>query len=162
MDAVLVQSATRRSPQAPTARARDKKAHGRSRLTNHSDLLPGVNGNHATARRYRDLVQGYLTDMGGVELCSSIKIGLLRRLAATTVQAELLEAKMVEGQTVDIPTLCLLSSTCMRLSSRLGLERKARDVTTPTLGDLIKSDQLAERARLVRERAAYEDCEDLT
>ena len=36
--------------------------------------------------------------MGGLDRCSEIKLGLLRRLAATTVQAEMLEARMVNGE----------------------------------------------------------------
>ena len=40
--------------------------------------------------------------MGGADRCSEIKIGLLRRLAATTVQAELLESKMINGEAVDV------------------------------------------------------------
>ena len=67
--------------------------------------------------------------MGGIECCSEIKVGLLRRLAAVTVQAEVLEARMVNGETVDVATLCTLASTTVRLSQRLGLERVARDVT---------------------------------
>ena len=55
-------------------------------------------------------------------------VGLLRRLAAATVQAEMLEARMVNGEAIDIATLCTLASTTVRLSQRLGLER-ARNVT---------------------------------
>lgn len=66
--------------------------------------------------------------MGGLDRCSEIKLGLMRRLAAATVQAELLEARMVNGQQVDVPTLCTLASTTVRLATRLGLERVPRDV----------------------------------
>ena len=81
------------------------------------------------ARRFRDLVNAFLVEMGGVEQCSEIKIGLLRRLAATTVQAELLEAEMVNGEGgIDVATLCTLASTTVRLSQRLGLERIPRTI----------------------------------
>ena len=66
----------------------------RSAVTNHKDLLPGLDGRSATARRFRDLVNAFVADMGGLDHCSEIKLGLLRRLAATTVQAEMLEARM--------------------------------------------------------------------
>jgi hypothetical protein len=100
----------------------------RSRATNHADLLPGLDGRSSAARRFRDLVSSYVVDMGGLDLVSEIKLGLLRRLAATTVQCELLEAQMVNGQPVDIATLCTLASTAMRLSVRLGLERRAKPI----------------------------------
>ena len=77
--------------------------------------------------------------MGGVERCSEIKLGLLRRLAATTVQAEVLEARMVNGEVVDISTLCQLASTALRLSSRLSIERVPKPVNNEvTLADLMR------------------------
>jgi hypothetical protein len=92
-------------------------------------MLPGLDGRSATARRFRDLVNAFVADMGGLDRCSEVRLGLVRRLAATTVQAEMLEARMVNGEVIDIATLCTLASTTVRLSQRLGLERRARDVT---------------------------------
>jgi hypothetical protein len=112
----------------------------RSAVTNHKDLLPGLDGRSATARRFRDLVNAFVADMGGLDRCSEIKLGLLRRLAAIVVQAELMEARMVNGEAIDVGTLCTLASTTVRLSQRLGLERKVRDVT-PSLGDVIRGEQ---------------------
>jgi len=74
--------------------------------------------------------------MGGLDQCSEIKLGLIRRLAATTVQAELLEARMVNGERVSVSELCTLASTTVRLSSRLGLDRVAKDVG-PTLTEYL-------------------------
>jgi hypothetical protein len=100
----------------------------RSRITNHRELLPGVNGRSAPARRFRDLVSSYIVDMGGLEYVSEIKLGLIRRLAAATVQAEIIEARMVNGEKIDVGTLCTLASTTVRIASRLGLERVAKPV----------------------------------
>jgi hypothetical protein len=116
-----------------------RKSKGRSRVTNHKDLLPELDGRTSAARRFRDLVGAYIVDMGGADQCSDIKLGLLRRLAAVTVQAEVLEAKMINGEHVDIGILCTLASTTVRLSQRLGFERIARNVG-PTLADAIRAD----------------------
>ena len=121
---------------APSVRA-SPAPRTRSAVSNHKDFLPGLDGRSASARRFRDLVLGFISDAGGADRCSEIKLGLLRRLAATTVQAEILEARMVNGQEVDIPTLCTLASTTLRLASRLGLERTAREVG-PSLGDMLR------------------------
>ena len=86
-------------------------------MTNHKDLLPGLDGRSATARRFRDLVNAFVADMGGLDRCSEIRLGLVRRLAATTVQAEMLEARMVNGEAIDIATLCTLASTTVRFHS---------------------------------------------
>jgi hypothetical protein len=106
-------------------------------------LLPGLDGRSSAARRFRDLVSAFITDMGGINQCSDIKLGLLRRLAAVTVQAEAVEARMINGEQVDISTLCTLASTTVRLSQRLGLERVARDVG-PTLADYLQQQQAIE------------------
>ena len=97
---------------------------------------PGLDGRTGAARRFRDLVNAFVADMGGLDRCSEIKLGLVRRLAATTVQAEMLEARMVNGEAIEIATLCTLASTTVRLSQRLGLERRARNVT-PSLGQYL-------------------------
>ena len=118
-----------------------RKQKGRSRTTNHKDLLPGLDGRSSAARRFRDLVSAFIVDMGGADQCSDIKLSLLRRLAAVTVQSELIEAKMINGQEVDVGTLCTLASTSVRLATRLNpsLERVPRDVG-PTLADVIRED----------------------
>ena len=111
-------------------------SRARSAVTNHKDLLPNLDGRSATARRFRDLVNAFVADMGGLDRCSEVRLGLVRRLAATTVQAEMLEARMVNGEAIDIATLCTLASTTVRLSQRLGLERRARNVT-PSVGQYL-------------------------
>jgi len=120
--------------------AATRKRKGRSRVTNHKDLLPKLDGRSSAARRFRDLVNSYIADMGGADQCSDIKLGLLRRLAAVTVQSELIEAKMINGEAVDVATLCTLASTTVRLSQRLGIERVPRD-TGLTLNDIMREHQ---------------------
>ena len=115
----------------------------RARVTNHKDLLPGLDGRTGAARRFRDLVNSYIADMGGLDRCSEIRLGLVRRLAAATVQAELLEAEMVNGEQIDIGHLCTLASTTVRIASRLGLERRTKPVL-PTVKDYLEHVEAAE------------------
>lgn len=100
----------------------------RAAVSNHKDLLPGLDGRSASARRFRDLVLSYISDSGGIENCSEVRLGLIRRLASTTVAAELLEARMVNGESVDLNKLCTLASTTVRLATRLGIERQPKPV----------------------------------
>src|SRR5262249_36280311 len=94
----------------------------RSRVTNRRDLLPGIRGTSSAARRFRDLVNAFISDSGGIDQCSEIKLSLLRRLATTTVQSELIEARIVSGEQVDIGLLCQLASTSVRLAQRIGID----------------------------------------
>jgi hypothetical protein len=108
-------------------------------MTNHRDLLPQVaDGRAPQARRFRDLVRAFIADAGGVENCSEVKLGLARRLASITVVVEDLEGRAVNGEVVDLNTLCQLASTAMRLSSRLGLERVSKNVT-PSLHQYVEA-----------------------
>jgi hypothetical protein len=114
----------------------------RSRISNGTALLPGIDGRSAAARRYKDLVHAFVSDAGGADVCSEVKLGLIRRLASVTVQSEMLEAKMASGIDIDVGTLCTLASTVVRLSQRLGLNRVARDVTpAPTLHQYLRDKQ---------------------
>jgi hypothetical protein len=108
----------------------------RSRVTNHADLLPGLDGRSASARRFRDLIGAFIADAGGLDRCSEVKLGLLRRLAAASVLAEVIEARAVNGEPVDVNEFCTLASTTVRLSQRVGISRVPRDVT-PTVNDYI-------------------------
>jgi hypothetical protein len=112
--------------------------HGRSRATNHRDLLPYVKDGRLTeARRFRDLVRSMISDSGGVENCTEVRLGLIRRLAAATVMSEELEGQAINGEPVDIGTFCQLASTTVRLAQRLGIERVPKDIT-PSLTDILR------------------------
>ena len=98
-----------RKPRPPTKHAADPRVYGNSRVTNCVDLLPGVKDS-SQARRFRDLVNAFLTDLGGVDQCSEIKISLVRRLAASTVLSEQIESKVVRGELIEVATLCTSTS----------------------------------------------------
>lgn len=123
---------TRAWPDVPAAR---------SRVSNGSDLLPGIDGRSAVARRYRDILAALASDQGGAEELSEARGQLCRRFAALAVQAEALEAQLVRGEAVDLNDHVLITSTLVRLGSRIGLDRRAKNVV-PDLKDYLaaKSD----------------------
>jgi len=124
----------------PAPSGNGKGTHGRAFLSNHHDLLPDVkDGRHAQARRFRDLVRQLVADAGGIENVSEVKIGLIRRLAAATVLSEEFESRAINGEAVSITEFCQLASTTVRLATRLGIERRMRDVST-TLGEMLRQD----------------------
>jgi hypothetical protein len=108
----------------------------RARLTNHRDLLPGLDGRSPGARRFRDLVNAFIADQGGAENCSEVKLGLVRRLAAASVLAEMLEVKAIAGEPIDVSEFCNLVSTTVRLSQRLGINRVPKNVM-PSLSEYL-------------------------
>ena len=53
------------------------------------------------------------------------------RFAAAAVLAEQMESRLANGEQIDIQEHALLCSTLTRLAQRIGIERRARDVTPP-------------------------------
>jgi hypothetical protein len=81
----------------------------------------------------------------------------VRRFAATAVLAEATEARLVNGERIDITEFSQLSSTLVRLSSRIGLDRVPKDITPATLEDYIRA-RKAEAEAAEREEEADDAC----
>ena len=109
----------------------------RSRVTNGEEILPGVDGRSLIGRRYRDIAEAILADQGGDDRCSEGRRQLVRRFAAAAVLAEQMEADLANGAEISIERHALLVSSLVRLSGKLGLERRAKDIT-PTLSDYFR------------------------
>lgn len=115
------------------------KPQGRSRVTNGADLLPGIDGRSAVARRYRDILAALASDQGGADRMSEARAQLCRRFAALAVQAEALESRLANGEPVELAEHALIASTLVRLAARIGLDRRARSVTS--LGEILREGQ---------------------
>ena len=113
-----------------------RKPTARSRLSNGADVLPGIDGRSAVARRYRDIAAALIADQGGLSRMSEARMQLCRRFAAQSVQAEALEARLANGEPVRIEEHALISSTLVRLASRLGIDRRAHKIV-PDLGEYL-------------------------
>jgi hypothetical protein len=98
-------------------------------VSNGRDVLPNVDGRSLLARRYRDIASAILVDQGGADQCSESRQQLIRRFAACSVLAEGVEAALARGEQIDIAEHSTLCSTLTRLASRLGLERRAKNIT---------------------------------
>jgi hypothetical protein len=101
-------------------------------LTNGNRLfvLEGnADGRSAAYRRFKDVLEQILADMGGAEHLSEGQRQLCRRAATLSIMAEGMEAEAVGGKGFDIDTYGQLTDRLGRCLQRLGLERKARPVT---------------------------------
>jgi hypothetical protein len=119
----------------------------RSRVTNGTDILPDIDGRSAIARRFKDIASQILTDQGGEDRCSESRKQLIRRFAATAVLAERMEARLANGEEINITEHSLLCSTLARLVSRIGIDRVARDIT-PSLNQYLRASHAAKGAEM--------------
>jgi hypothetical protein len=128
-------------PNSPVAL---RKLKGRSRVTTGRSVLAGLrNGRTEVARRYADLVAMACTDLGGASVMSQAKIQLARRFAALSVQLEALETRIANGEVIDTAQYSQLTSTLVRVVSRLGLERQMREVGPLRLKDILESGEVS-------------------
>src|SRR5260221_6256544 len=112
-----------------------RKHKARSRITNGRSILDGIDWRTGIARRYTDLVAAVCSDQGGADRMSEAKLQLARRFAALAVQAEQLETRLANGEAINVVEYSQLTSTLVRVVTRLGIERRAKPV--PTLAEYL-------------------------
>lgn len=118
------------------------KSPQKSRITNGSALLPGIDGRNAWIRRCKDLISAQIADLGGEDNVSVAERSLIRRASVMTIELERLELKFALASAASPDDLDLYQRTAgnlRRLLVTVGLRRRAKDVG-PTLGDLLRAD----------------------
>ena len=106
----------------------DPKSRGRSRVTNGSDLFAErVDGRSVWCRRFKDLIQLHLSDLGGAEGCSEAQVSLVRRVSTLEIELERLEYEFARPDRVAgnraLDRYSMLTNTLRRLHMTLGLDR---------------------------------------
>jgi hypothetical protein len=128
------------------------KQHARSRVSNGSALLPGVDGRSTWVRRLRDLIALHLSDLGGDDAVSEAERSIVRRIATLTVELERMEGGFAlagEALPGQIDLYQRTANSLRRLLEAIGLERRKRDVT-PTLADI--ADEIAAEEEAAAQR----------
>jgi hypothetical protein len=98
--------------------------------------LDGNDKRGPVARRFRDLVHEVTTDLGGPGELTEAQRQIIRRIASMSVWCESEEAKMADGDEIDIDKFQRTSNSLRRLCESIGLERRARDIT-PSLHEVL-------------------------
>jgi hypothetical protein len=106
----------------------------RSAVTNGSKLLVGIDGRSPTARRFRDLVQAYKAEIGGGDL-SQTEMAMVKTAASLGIQAEQMQADIVNGKMVDSGDMVRLCSEARRLLDAIRTSK--RKPAGPTLSQLM-------------------------
>lgn len=98
----------------------------RSRVTNGTQLLMGIDGRSPQARRFRDLVRAYEAEF---VVATELDRGLIRQAAMLALKSEQLQAALVRGEAVEADTLTKLAGQIRRVLA--DLRRKAQ-TSAPT------------------------------
>jgi phytoene dehydrogenase-like protein len=141
-------TAEHNTPSVNNSAAADRsKRRQRSRVTNGSALLTGVDGRSAWVRRCKDIIEAHLSDLGGEDNTSAAERSLIRRAAVLTTELERLEARFAsagEASERDLDLYIRAAGNLRRLLDALGLQRRPRDVA-PSLGELLREDAMRQR-----------------
>jgi hypothetical protein len=117
-------------------RVRPVKDAGRSKITNGTAFLPGIDGRSAWIRRAKDLIAEHVADLGGPDNTSAAERSITRRVAVFSGELENLEARFATAGSASADDLDLYQRTAnslRRLLEAVGLQRRARDVTPDPL-----------------------------
>jgi hypothetical protein len=114
---------------------------GRSRVSNGSILIAGVDQRSPWVRRCKDILREHISDLGGIDNCSAAERSIIRRAAVLTTELEQLEARFAtagQADAGDLETYQRCANSLRRLLEAVGLQRRAKDVTTPTLDEIAR------------------------
>jgi hypothetical protein len=103
----------------------------RSALTNGNRLfvLEGnADGRSASYRRFKDVLEQILADLGGADMLSEGQRQLCRRAATLSIMAEGMECDAVGNKPFDVDLYGQLTDRLGRCLARLGLKRVAKVV----------------------------------
>ena len=113
------------------------KDRQRSRITNGSALLPGVDQRCAWVRRAKDVIAAHLSDIPDP---TAAERSIIRRASVLTVELERLEAAFAVAGEADPETLDLYGRTAgnlRRLLEAVGISRRDARNITPSLSEYL-------------------------
>ena len=127
-------------PESLAMRRRQHKAT-RPQLLTRAQL----DGRTSAAKAFDKLVADIEADLGGRDQLSAIELALIEAFAGAAVTLQHLNTRLALGQEIDLGQYAQVVSAMVRVASRLGLRRRARDLT-PSLSDLLREDQARQQA----------------
>jgi len=117
----------------------------RSAVSNGRRLFVDGDGNSAWSRRYRDLIVGHVSDLGGRDMLSEAQLSLIKRASTLELELEQAEGRLSKGEQIDLDCYGRAASHLRRILESLGVGL--------SLGDLLRADlrQQREAARVERQ-----------
>jgi hypothetical protein len=114
-----------------------KKVRVNARRTRIQPLTrAALDGRTNAAKLYDRIVADVEADLSGPENLSTIERALVEAFAGATVTMHNLNTRLLLGEKIDLAQHAQAVSAMVRVASRLGLRRRARDIS-PTLSDYL-------------------------
>jgi hypothetical protein len=116
-----------------------RRKRGRSQGTKPQLLTRDqLDGRTNAAKLFDRLIADIEADLGGHEQLSTIERALIEAFAGASVTLSHLNTQLALGEKIDLSDHAQAVSAMVRVASRLGLQRRARDVTTPSVAAYVE------------------------
>jgi hypothetical protein len=99
-----------------------------SAVTSRRQLFIEGDGNSPWARRFSDLVNGHIADLGGRDELSEAELHLIRDASAIEVELEQMQGRLSLGEPVDLDLFTRSTSHLRRCWETLGIKRQPKPV----------------------------------
>jgi hypothetical protein len=97
-----------------------------------------LDGRTRVAREFETIVSGISQDLGGADRLSTIQKSLVEAYAGMALVLSDLNARALQGETLDLNAYATAVSTLIRTAGRLGVKRVPRDITPPGVADYLQ------------------------
>ena len=124
---------------------------GRVRLLTRGNL----DGRTKARRQFDSIAEGIAEDLGGEDRLSTVQRTLIEAFAGAAVHVHDLNARLLLGQEVDITAHASAISTMVRIASRIGMGRVARDVSPPSVQEYLEHKRTQPRGCAVTKSVPY-------
>jgi hypothetical protein len=107
-----------------------------------------LDGRTHAKRRFDTIASGLAEDLGGIEQLSTVQVCLVEAFAGISVLVHNLNARLLDGEKIDIFMFATAVSTLVRTATRVGIHRVPRDVSTlrEAMEEEVEADDLEEAA----------------
>ena len=119
-----MESSAQISPDTPPLRY--GRRHGKVRLLTRKS----IDGRTKARRQFDDITRGIAVDLGGEDRQTTVQKHLVEAFAGAALHVHDLNAKLLLGQQIDLIQHSQIISTLVRVASRIGLHRVAREVVS--------------------------------
>jgi hypothetical protein len=98
-----------------------------------------LDGRTNACKLFERLITDIENDLGGADRLSTIERALIEAFAGACVTMQNLNTRLALGEAIDLSEHAQAVSAMVRVSNKLGLQRRAKDVGS-SLGDLLRQD----------------------
>jgi hypothetical protein len=116
---------------------------GKVRLLTRDNL----DGRTRASRQFDAIAEGIAQDLGGEDRLSTVQRHLVEAFAGAAIHVRDLNARLLLGQEIDIIAHSQAISTMVRIASRIGTQRVAREVMpVPSVAEYLEHKQSSQEA----------------